>query len=218
VNKPISILLADDHEMVRVMLKDRLESEVGMRVVAGVGNADDAVAEAIRLKPDVILMDIDMPGLVCFDAARAIGSRCPDTRIIFVSAFFHDRFIEQALSVGASGYVTKSEPPKSLVEAIRTVASGAAYYSPEVQSRIILDRKGPRLVQEGRTRVSTLTGRELEVLRYLVRGLPKPKIAQVMHISANTVNRHTYSLMSKLGVHDRVELARFAIREGLADA
>jgi DNA-binding NarL/FixJ family response regulator len=218
VSKAITILLADDHAMVRHMLKDRLEAEPDMEVVASVGDADSAVAEGVRLKPTIILMDIDMPGLLCFDAAQTISARCPDTRIIFVSAFFHDRYIEQALSVGASGYVTKSEPPKSLVEAIRTVVSGAAYYSPEVQARIVLDREGPRLVKEARTRASTLTTRELEVLRYLARGMPKQKIAQTMHLSINTVNRHTYSLMSKLDIHDRVELARFAIREGLADA
>ncbi len=218
MNKPISILIADDHAMIRVMLKDRLELERDIKVLGVVTNADSAISEAVRLKPRIVLMDIDMPGLLCFDAARTIGSRCPDTRIIFVSAFFHDRYIEQAITAGASGYVTKSEPPDVLIAAIRSVASGAAYYSPEVQARIVIDLDGPRLVDEWRTRVSTLTARELEVLRYLVRGMPKQKIAHTMHISANTVNRHTYSLMSKLDIHDRVELARFAIREGLAEA
>jgi DNA-binding NarL/FixJ family response regulator len=218
VSRKITVLLADDHSMIRVMLKDRLEGEPDIKVIGSVANADDAVAEAIRSKPTLVLMDIDMPGLLCFDAARTIVSLSPETRIIFVSAFFHDRYIEQALAVGASGYVTKSEPPKSLIEAIRAVASGAAYYSPEVQTRIVFEREGPRLAQEKRTRVSTLTPRELEVLRYLARGMPKQKIAQTMHISANTVNRHTFSLMGKLDIHDRVELARFAIREGLADA
>jgi DNA-binding NarL/FixJ family response regulator len=218
MKKAISILLADDHAMIRHMLKDRLEAEPDMKVVASVGDADSAVAEAVRLKPAIILMDIDMPGLFCFEAARTIAMRCPEARIIFLSAFFHDRYIAQALSVGASGYVTKSEPPKSLIEAIRTVVSGAAYYSPEVQARIVLDREGPRLADEARTRASTLTARELEVLRYLARGMPKQKIAQTMHLSVNTVNRHSYSIMSKLDIHHRVELTRFAIREGLADA
>jgi len=217
-NETISILLADDHAMVRLMLKDRLSAEPDMKVVAAVSNADQAVTEVARLEPDIVLMDIDMPGQLCFDAARTITTRWPRTRFIFLSAFFHDRYIEQALSVGASGYVTKSEPPDSLVAAIRTVASGAAYYSPGVQSRIVVDLDGPKLDADARTRVSTLTAREIEVLRYLARGMPKPTIAETMHLSVNTVNRHTYSLMRKLDIHDRVELARFAIREGLAEA
>jgi len=216
--KPIAVLLADDHAMFRVMLEECLGSEPDMKVLASVSNAEEAVAQAIQLSPDILLMDIDMPGLLCFDAARTIGARCPDTRIIFLSAFFHDQYIEQALSVGASGYVTKSEPPSSLIKAVRTVASGAAYYSPEVASRIVADLEGPRLAAERHTRASTLTAREMEVLRYLARGMPKQEIALTMHLSVNTVNRHTYSLMHKLDIHDRVELARFAIREGLAEA
>jgi len=218
VNKTVTILLADDHAMVREMLENHLKLEPGMSVVASVNNAEQAVGEATRLKPDIVLMDIDMPGLLCFDAARTIAARCRDTRVIFLSAFFHDRYIEQALAAGASGYVTKSEPPKSLTKAIRSVASGAAYYSPEVQNRIVVDVSGPRLAGDARTRVANLTDREIEVLRYLVRGMPKQGIAETMHLSANTVNRHTYSLMSKLDIHDRVQLARFAIREGLAEA
>ena len=214
----VTILLADDHAMVREMLKMRLTAEPGMAVVDTVSDAEQAVTQAVRLKPDIVLMDIDMPGLLCFDAAKTIASRCRRTRIIFVSAFFHDRYIEQALAVGASGYVTKAEPPDVLVKAIQTVASGAAYYSPEVQSRIVADADGPRLAESAHTRASTLTAREMEVLRYLARGLPKHKIAETMHLSTNTVNRHAYSLMNKLDIHDRVALTRFAIREGLADA
>lgn len=218
MSEPITILVADDHAMVRMMLQDRLSAEADMKVVASVSNADEALTRVIELKPDIVLMDIDMPGLLCFDAASTIAARCPNTRIIFVSAFFHDRYIEQALAVGASGYVTKSEPPDTVVSAIRTVASGAAYYSPEVQERIVADREGPRLATDGHTRVSTLTAREMEVLRYLARGMPKQRIARTMHLSVNTVNRHAYTLMRKLDIHDRVELTRFAIREGLAEA
>lgn len=218
MSRDLSILLADDHAMFRVMLEGLLEAESGMRVIASVSNADQAIEQAAKHNPDIILMDIDMPGLLCFDAAKTIASRCDDTRIVFLSAFFHDRYIEQALLVGASGYVTKSEPPESVISAIRSVASGAAYYSQEVQARIVVDSEGPRLTREPHTRASTLTAREMEVLRYLARGLPKQKIAQTMHLSANTVNRHAYSLMQKLDIHDRVELTRFAIREGLAEA
>lgn len=214
----ISLLLVDDHALMRQMLADRLESEPDMVVVGTVENADDAVTEAIRHKPDIILMDIDMPGLGCFDAARTIRDHCCQTRIIFLSAFFNDRYIDEALAVEAAGYLTKSEPPESVVHAIRTAMSNRSYFSPQVQSRIVVDSDGTRLTGKRQSRVYTLTKRELAVLRYIARGMSKKEIAQTMYISAKTVNNHTSHVMSKLGIHDRVELARFAIREGLAEA
>ncbi len=218
MSQPLSILLVDDHVMVRQMLENRLANEPDLQVVGAVGSAEDAVTEAIKQRPDIILMDIDMPGMICFEATTTIQSRCPEVRVIFLSAFFNDRYIEEALDVRAWGYITKSESQDTVVEAIRKVASGVAYFSPEVQERIIFDTAGVRLAHQGRSRVSTLTEREMQVLRYLARGMSKKQVAQTMHISANTVNRHTTSLMDKLDIHDRVELARFAIREGLAEA
>jgi DNA-binding NarL/FixJ family response regulator len=211
-------MLVDDHSMVRRLLARRLDAEPDMRVMATAGNADEASAEAIRLRPDVILMDIDMPGLSCFEAAKTISQQCPQTRIIFLSAFFHDRYIEQAIAVKAWGYITKSEPEDSVLEAIRKVSAGIAYFSREVKARIVVDSHGVTLACGTRSRVSDLTECEMEVLRYLARGMAKKEIARTAHISVNAVNRHTTSLMSKLDIHDRVELARYAIREGLAEA
>ncbi len=218
MSRPISIMLVDDHAMVRGMLKTRLEADPDLRVVASVGQADEAVTQAILLKPDIVLMDIDMPGMLCFEATRTIHEHSPETRVIFLSAFFHDRYIEMAMAVQAWGYVTKSEPEESVSAAIHKVMSGVAYFSPEVQARIVVDARGARLARPTRSRVSTLTDREMEVLRYLARGLSKKEIARLMHLSVNTINRHTTSLMNRLDIHDRVELARFAIREGLAEA
>lgn len=189
-----------------------------MSVVSEVGTADEAVSAAARLQPRVVLMDIDMPGRFTFEAGRTIGTRCPDTAIVFVSAFSHDRYIEQAIAIEAMGYVTKDEPLDKLIEAIRRVARGVAYYSPEIQSRIVVDPQGARLANQGQTRLSRLSPRETEVLRYLARGLSKKQIAGTMHLSVNTVVVHTTNIMKKLDIHDRVELARFAIREGLAEA
>jgi DNA-binding NarL/FixJ family response regulator len=218
-SKTISVLLADDHALVRDSLATWLRTSGDMRVVAEVGSADEAVAVAIREKPDVVLLDIDMPGLLAFDAVRTIRIRCPDTRLIMLSGFFNDRYIEDALSAEASGYITKSEPPDAVLRAIRTVAGGGVYFSPEVQARIVVDSTGARLAaREGVTRAATLTPRELEVLRYIARGLSKKDIAGIMHLSVKTVDNHSTSLMTKLNIHDRVDLARYAIREGLAEA
>lgn len=218
MTKQISVLLVDDHTMVRGMVRDRLQMEPEITIVGSVGTADEAVGEAIRKKPDVVLMDIDMPGMLCFDAARTIAIQCPHVRVIYLSAFSHDRYIEEALAVKAWGYVTKSESESSLVQAIRSVASGVAYFSPEVQARLVVDSSGAKFAQKSQSRASSLTNREMEVLRYLARGMSKKEISRTMHISVNTVNRHSSSLMNKLDIHDRVELARFAIREGLAEA
>lgn len=214
----ISILLVDDHAMVRSALKKVLDDQPDMNVVASVGTADNAISEAVRLKPDIVLMDIDMPGMLCFDAAKEIRSLSPHTRIVFLSAFYHDHYIEQAMAVEAWGFITKHESEAAVVQAIRDVASNCAYFSPDVKARLVVDRQGVRMTHKLRSRASTLSRRELEVLQYLTRGMSKKEIARTMHISENTVHRHTTSLMTKLDIHDRVELARFAIREGLVDA
>jgi DNA-binding NarL/FixJ family response regulator len=218
MTETISILLADDHALVRATLAQCLQSEPDFQVVGEVSNADEAVVQCIQHRVNIVLMDIDMPGLQCFEAAQTIRTRCPDTKIIFLSAFFHDRYIEQALKVEASGYVTKAEPPQSVIKAIRMAVAGRVYFSPEVQSRIVFDAKGVKLSYNKPTRLSTLTPRELQVLRYLARGMSKKEIARTINLSVNTIERHSDRLMNKLDIHDRVELTRFAIREGLAEA
>lgn len=217
MSRPITVLLVDDHALVRNTLSAWLKHTGKFEVVGAAADADTAVTEAIRLQPDVVVMDIDMPGLLAFDAARVIRSRSPGTRILFLSAYFHDRYIEEALNVEASGYIGKGQPPERVAEAIATVAAGGVSFAPEVQSRIVIDQTGLHLAGSGRTRTSTLTPRELEVLRYVARGMAKKDIAKTMHLSVKTVDNHCTSLMTKLDIHDRVDLARFAIREGLAE-
>ena len=217
VSTPLSILLADDHALLRKTLRTCLDADPDLRVVADVASADEAVREAERLRPDLVLLDVDMPGMVCFDAARLIKTRQPGVRIVFLSAFFHDRYIAQALSVGASGYITKNEPPEVLLEALRSVAAGTAYYSPEVRGRIMIEAQGVGLAPGVRPRAAALTEREVQVLQYIARGLSKREIADLLHLSERTVNCHTASLMAKLDIHDRVDLARYAIREGLVE-
>jgi len=192
---------------------ERLESKV-----EGQELEKQAIDEALAVDPDVILLDIDMPGLDSFDAARRIRALRPEIRIIFVSAFVHDHFIERALQAKASGYLTKSESPEALIAAVREVASGGTCFSPEVRSRIRVCSDGVRLAEAATSRISTLTPREIEVLRYIARGLAKKQIAYTMGVSVKTVDRHAANLMSKLQIHDRVDLARFAIREGVTPA
>ena len=214
----ISILLVDDHVLLRETLRDRLSREKDIHVVASADDAGEAIRLATENRGDVALMDIDMPGQSCFDAAKTIKRQQPSVSILFLSAFFHDRYIESALAAQASGYITKDEHPDVIVQAIRNAAEDEAYFSPKVQDRLVIDSSGVKLADTGKSRGSLLTQRELEVLRYIARGLPKKEAAQIMHVSVKTVSRHTENLMEKLDIHARVELARYAIREGLAEA
>jgi DNA-binding NarL/FixJ family response regulator len=218
MTKTISIILADDHAMVRGALGRTLANEADLSVVATVGSTDDAVSKSAELKPDVILLDIDMPGMVCFDAARRIQNLSPETRVVFLSAFFHDRYIEQAISVQAWGYIVKTEPAEVVADVVRKVVAGQTYFSPEVQSRLVVEGGVPRPARPNASRASSLTDREIEVLRCIARGLSEKEIAKTMHISPHTVHRHTTNLKTKLDIYSRVELARYAIREGLAEA
>jgi len=218
MNPPIRILMADDHTLFRESLGQLLAIESDLQIVRTANNAEEAIRAAFETKPDVVLMDIDMPGLICFDAADQIMRMVEKTRIIFLSAFFHDHYIAQALRVKARGYLTKSEPPAKVIEAIRQVAAGRVYFSPEVRSRIVAGDGEVKLAGLEQTRAATLSAREIEVLRYLARGMSKKEIATTMHVSVKTVEGHAQKVMDKLDIHDRVELARFAIREGLAEA
>jgi DNA-binding NarL/FixJ family response regulator len=214
----IKVLLADDHTLLRRSVARVLHDNPMLTVVAEVGNADDAIAAALRFHPNVVVLDIDMPGIASFDAARTITARVPSARVLFLSAFTHDRYIEAALACGALGYVSKNEPPEKVIDAIRAVAAGQCYFSPEVQSRLVIDSDGVHLGPNSKSRAASLTNREMEVLRYIARGMSKKEIAKTMHLSVKTIENHSASIMSRLDIHDRVELTRFAIREGLIEA
>lgn len=213
----VTVVLADDHALVRDMLHDRLSRE-GMEIVGVAASGRHAVDLAGATHPDVVILDIDMPGISAFQAARAVQIASPSTRVIFLSAFVSDSYIDQALGVEASGYLTKSEPPDAIVEAIRKVHRGATSFSLEILDRIVIDASGVRLNGARHTRYDLLTDREREILGYVARGLPQKQIARLAGISVKTVQHHITHLMDKLEIHDRVELTRFAIREGLVEA
>lgn len=212
--RPTRILLVDDHTLVRQSLSEVLNRVPEFEIVGSVQDAQQAVTLAPQVSPDVILMDIDMPGMICFDAAKRIRAMLPEVRLLFLSAFVHDRYIEQALQVGASGYLSKHEPQEQLIIAIQSAMNNASYFSPQVWERLVVDQNGVRINSESASRTSTLTLREIEVLRYLANGLSRKEIAAVMHLSLKTVEVHATNMMNKLDIHNRVELTHFALREG----
>jgi len=216
--KAIRILLVDDHALVREALGVQLDNVLEFEVVGMAEDAGDGLKAAIDLSPDVVVMDIDMPGMICFDAAERIKARLEEVKIIFLSSAFHDHYIESALKIGASAYLHKGEPTETLAMAIREVAAGGTYFSDEIRSRIVEKDGSYSLAEGAKLRSKILTDREIEVLRYLARGLTKKEIAGLMHLSPKTIESHSARVMDKLDIHDRVELARYAIREGLTEA
>jgi DNA-binding NarL/FixJ family response regulator len=214
---PIRVLLVDDHALVSEALGERLNAEPDLEVVGTAANAHEALAIASAQPVDLVLMDVDMPGMSCFDAASRLNDLSPGVRLVFLSAHWQDHYIQQALRVKAAGYLTKAESPRQVIQAVRRIARGEMIFSPEVRSRIIIGPDGPDVPDDRRTRLSTLSPRELEVLGYIAQGMSKRRIAGTMFVSVKTVASHTSNIMSKLEIHDRVELARFAIREGLSE-
>lgn len=214
--QPIRVLLADDHTLVRKAVAYWISQDKRIEIAGEVEDADSAIEFCSREPVDVAVLDIEMPGRLSFDAAKQIQQSHPNTKIMFVSAYLHDRYVESALDVGASGYVTKQEDPDQIIKAIHELGHGRNYFSPAVDTRLV--NRGRASNPQAKSRLGTLSPRETEVLRYIARGLSKKEIAQTMQISVKTVDNHSTSLMSKLDLHDRVELTRFAIREGLSRA
>ena len=133
----IRIMLIDDHALVRAALREWLRREQGLAVVGTAGAADEAISKAVRCRPDVIIMDTEMPGMICFDAGQTITALCPDVHIIYLSATVSDLIVDRALQAGARGHVTKSDPPETLIRAIREVVAGGVYFSEGVRSRMV---------------------------------------------------------------------------------
>ena len=178
-------------------------------------DAEEALRLAESGRPQIVLMDIDLDGTSGLEVAQQIRVVLPSARFIYVSAHVYDRYIQEALDSDASGYVSKRDEFDVLKAAIGAVMAGQCYLSRQVLSRLVVCEDGVRADGPPQTRACTLTAREREILEDIARGLAKKNIAARRHLSVKTVDRHCANLMAKLDIHDRVELARYAIREGL---
>ena len=195
-----------------------LEERPDIEVVATASDAGAAIHEAREHAPHIILMDIDMPGISSFDAARTIRQAAPDVGFVFLSAYVNDQYIDQALEIEALGYLSKEEPAEVVIDAVRRASRGATRFSKSVSDRIVLEPGGVSLAASGSSRLNLLTPREREILGYLAAGMPKKQIAKLLGISPKTVEKHCDHLMDKLDIHKVSGLVRFAIRVGLVTA
>ncbi len=210
------VLLADDQSMVRAGFRMILESEPDIEVVGEAANGEQAAAAARRLRPDVVLMDIQMPGEDGLQATRRITSSSElASRVVILTTFERDDYVFEALQSGASGFLLKNAPPEELVHAVRVVAAGDALLAPSVTRRIIAQFVRRPRNPEPAARLQALTQREREVLVLLARGLSNAEVAGELFVSEGTVKTHVSSVLAKLGLRDRVQAVVLAYESGL---
>jgi two-component system, NarL family, response regulator NreC len=213
----IRLLIVDDHAVVRSGLKMLLENERDVEIVGEASSASEAMEAALRLKPNVILMDIGLPDLSGIDATREIKKRISDVSIVALTIHEDEEYFFRMLEAGASGYVPKRAAPEELITAIRAAATGQVYLYPSLAKLLVRDfLDGGRAPDEQTS--SDLTDREQEVLTYLAEGANNSEIAAALVISPKTVARHRENIMRKLNLHSRAELVRYAIRKGIIKA
>ncbi|HEY1276038.1 MAG TPA: response regulator transcription factor [Thermoleophilaceae bacterium] len=209
----IRILIADDHGIVRSGLRMLIDRQIDMSVV---GEADDGVA-ALEMtqseRPDVAVLDVSMPRMTGLQAAREIRSHVPDTRVLLLSMHDDERYFLEGLEAGAAGYVLKRAADTDLIDALRTVAGGRTFLSGDAQKALM-----DEWLEGGRAEPDDpLTPRELEVVKLIAEAYTNRQIAETLKLSEKTVESHRANLLAKLGMRDRVELVRYAIRRGLVE-
>jgi DNA-binding NarL/FixJ family response regulator len=209
----ITVMIVDDHEMVRQGAGSYLEAQPDITVIAQAGTGEEAVKLARELVPDVVLMDLVMPGMDGVEATRKVKDVSPRTQIIILTSFHQDEFIFPALQAGAISYLLKDVKASELVEAIRRAARGEATLHPRIAARVIKTFRN--LDPQEATPFITLTEREMEVLKLIAKGYSNERIADELVISMGTVKGHVSNILSKLHLADRTQAAAYAWQEGI---
>jgi two-component system response regulator DevR len=210
----VSVILADDHEVVRLGLKTLLDDVPWVQVVAQAGTADEAVRLAEAYLPDVVLMDIRMPGNSGIDACREITSRLDGVQVIMLTSYSDDELILKALQAGASGYILKQVGNRSIVSALEAVRSGNASLDPQV-TRLVIEQVRKDEIARQAAAFRDLSSREMEVLAEVAKGLSNNEIAAVLNLSEKTVRNHVSAILTKLNLHNRIEAATYAVRHDI---
>ena len=220
ISGTISVVLADDQALMRMGFRMVLEAEEDIAVVGEASDGTSALAQAKALHPDVILMDVRMPGMNGIEATERIAQECPGTRVLILTTFDLDEYAFAGLRAGASGFLLKDTRPTELAEAIRTVASGEAVVSPRITQRMLemfatsLPNSGTP-AQASDPRIDSLTPREKEILVLMSQGMSNAEIAEHLVVSATTVKTHVGNVLAKLDVRDRVQAVVVAYETGL---
>ena len=206
------VVIADDHGIVRSGVRMLLERQPDIEVVGEAADGAEARDLVIRMRPDLAILDVKMPKLTGLQATREIKAQAPDVSVLILSMYDDERYLFEALKAGASGYVLKAQADSDLMAAVRAVEKGEPFLTPSAQRALIKDVLG-----EGTTRSDELTPREQEVVKLVAEAHTNKEIAGILHLSEKTVENHRSNAMRKLGMRDRVELVRYAIRRGLIE-
>jgi DNA-binding NarL/FixJ family response regulator len=210
-----SVLIADDQALVRVGLRKILEVEPDTDVVGEAGDGEDAVREARRLRPDVVLMDIRMPVLDGIEATRRIVAGEPDSKVLILTTFGLDGYVFDALRAGASGFMLKDAPPEEIAAAVRIVASGDALLAPAITRSVVEEFARHQPAPTRPAALADLTARETEVLELLARGLSNAEICERLVVSEATTKTHVARILQKLGLRDRIQAVIYAYEAGV---
>lgn len=210
--EPINVLLVDDHQVVRQGLRDFLELQDDIDVIGEAGSGEEGVRLARELLPDVVLMDLVMPGIDGVEATRQVKEVSPTTRVIVLTSFADDNKVFPAIKAGAISYLLKDVSPEDLAHAIRAAQRNEAVLHPDVAARLMQEFSTPR---PSETRIDQLTEREMDVLRLIARGKSNREIADKLVISEKTVKTHVSNILSKLHLVDRTQAAIYALRQRL---
>ncbi len=213
----IRVLVADDHALFRQALRGVLSEEADLELIGEAGDGAEAVALAVELAPDVVLMDVRMPKLAGIDAAREIATQLPAAKIVMLTVSDEEADLFEAIKAGASGYLLKEVDPAEIAEAVRQIHAGHSLLSPVVASKLVSEFAAISKRADERASRPNITARELEVLQFAADGLTNRQIGRRLGISENTVKNHIRNILEKLHLHSRMEAVLYAVREELID-
>jgi two-component system response regulator NreC len=211
----VRILIADDHGLVRGGLRAMLEDEPAIEVVAEAGTGEEALRLARELVPDIVLLDIGLPDMDGIETTRWLKKLAPQIKVLILSVYEDESLLREAIKAGAAGYMIKRAAEEDLMAAIQAISRGDMYIHPAITRLLIKDFS--QTVEAKKGNPDTLTPRELEVMKYIIRGFTNRQIAETLLISVRTVEGHRASILSKLGLRNRVDLVEYAEKYGLMD-
>jgi DNA-binding NarL/FixJ family response regulator len=212
---PIRVVIVDDHRVIVESLAALLDLTPEFSVVGTANSADDGAEVVLQTKPDVALFDVDFPGRDSFDIVPQLMKQAPSTRMAFLTAHLSDVFVSQAVQMNAHGYILKHEPSSEVCASIRRLHAGEYVFSAAVRDRLTWDAASGLYIVRADNMLCGLSVQQLSILRHLARGASVKEIARILGRSEKSIDSHKYRIMHRLGIHDRVELCRYAIREGL---
>jgi len=212
----VKILLVDDHELIRQGIRALLERHPGFEIIGEAGDGRSAVQQAIELKPDVIVLDIELPDIDGIEVTRQIVDNNSPAKILALSIHSERGIVSKTFACGALGYILKDSALEELIKAIETVVSEEKYLSPSLIDVVLNDHEA-NIPSTRKADTSKLTPRELEILKFIAEGYSSKEIAFTLNLSAKTVDAHRHTIMSKLDIHNIADLTRFAVRERLVD-